>query len=421
MPVYSRSSVAARPWQEAAGLDAAVPSSATDRARVHDPMKHQTSICFVMEWHPDRATGGAEIQAWLLAQTLAQRGWRVHYVSEYDVLPEPGAVCRGVHLHGLKTRSVVKKAQLDVLRYPAFSRLLAEIDADVYYQRFAHPYTGMVSLFARSHHKRFVWASAHEMDFERNAFTTMLRRSTCSGLAKLGLLWISMLNDRLYDFGVRNADTVLVQADEHQRLLKTRFGKDSVVLRNGHAVPDRLGPKETPPIVLWLASLKRWKHPEVFVDLARRCQGLGCRFVLAGQTSDQACLADVLRQMEGLANVEYVGGVTFEESNDWIDRCSLFVNTSDQEGFPNTFIQAWLRGVPVVSLNVDPDDVLTREAIGLKSGTPENLSRDVSRLVEDAALRDAMGQRARSYAVAHHSIDAVADRFVKVIQPILDS
>src|SRR3989304_3298708 len=100
-------------------------------------------ICFVMEWHPDNVIGGSEIQAWLLAQTLAQRGWRVHYVSEYDVPPKPGTMDHGVHLHGIKIRRTLKMVQLDVLRYLSFSRLLKAIEAAVYYQRFAHPYPGM--------------------------------------------------------------------------------------------------------------------------------------------------------------------------------------------------------------------------------------------------------------------------------------
>ncbi len=419
MQVHSRSSVAARPWQEAAGLDAAASSSATDMPRVHDPMKHQRSICFVMEWHPDQATGGAEIQAWLLAQTLAQRGWRVHYVSEYDVLPEPGAVCRGVHLHGLKIRRAVKKAQLDVLRYPAFSRLLAEIDADVYYQRFAHPYTGMTALFAKSHHKRFVWASAHELDLRRDALSSAWSRRSCSPLTRLVLSWIGAMNDRLYRYGVCRADRVFVQAQEHQMLLKERFGRDSVVLKSGHTVPSRLASKDDPPVVLWLASLKRWKHPETFVELARRCQGLRCRFVLAGQAPDPQYTAEVLRQMEALANIQYIGGVTFEESNDWIDRSSVFVNTSDYEGFPNTFIQAWLRAVPVVSLHVDPDAVLSREGIGFRSDTLENLHRDIAGLISDPAQRETMGQRAKSYAMKDHSIESLTDRFLGAIQSIL--
>jgi hypothetical protein len=42
-------------------------------------------------------------------------------------------------------------------------------------------------------------------------------------------------------------------------------------------------------------------------------------------------------------NLEYVGPVSLEEVNVWLARSSIFVNTSlPRQGFPNTFIQAWL-------------------------------------------------------------------------------
>jgi glycosyltransferase involved in cell wall biosynthesis len=82
----------------------------------------------------------------------------------------------------------------------------------------------------------------------------------------------------------------------------------------------------------------------------------------------------------------------------------ILVNTSKQEGFSNTFIQAWMRKVPVVSLQVDPDSVLEKEGIGFCSGSFDQLVKDTQKLITDDKLRNEMGERARAYAIKNHSL-----------------
>jgi glycosyltransferase involved in cell wall biosynthesis len=63
-----------------------------------------------------------------------------------------------------------------------------------------------------------------------------------------------------------------------------------------------------------------------------------------------------------------------------------------------------MRAVPVVSLQVDPDDVLQREALGFRASSANGLADAVRRLLVTPGLRAEYGERARRYALGKHSL-----------------
>ena len=74
-----------------------------------------------------------------------------------------------------------------------------------------------------------------------------------------------------------------------------------------------------------------------------------------------------------------------------------------------------MRKVPVVSLKVNPDNVLNRSSTGFCSGTYERLREDVLRLIRDPNLRCKMGDRARSYAFDNHS-EKNAQKIIDILE-----
>jgi glycosyltransferase involved in cell wall biosynthesis len=213
--------------------------------------------------------------------------------------------------------------------------------------------------------------------------------------------------ERLFlDFGIRNATLVLAQTEyQRSRLAETFPDVPVQVLPNFHpAAPDCGRNGAVVKQVVWIANLKPLKNPGAFVRLARRfAHRSDVRFVIVGDTTDSDWTKQTLEDIAATPNIDYRGALSQSTVNSLLEHTDLLVNTSDHEGFSNTFIQAWMRRVPVVSLRVDPDRLLSRGGLGALAGDEETLYEQVAALLGDPDRCAAIGARARRYALEHHA------------------
>jgi glycosyltransferase involved in cell wall biosynthesis len=181
---------------------------------------------------------------------------------------------------------------------------------------------------------------------------------------------------------------------------------------SGHAIPARVTPVEeriAHPIVLWAGNLGANKRPERFIDLARLGQNTPLQFVMIGGHANLARSTALFTNIPN--NLKWPGKIPFDDALSHFDRAAFFVCTSAQEGFPNTFIQAWLRGVPVMSFGVDPDGVIARNGLGFVNSDPAKLIEQMLSLAADASRYRAMSASIRRFAEANHSVEAMCDHF----------
>jgi glycosyltransferase involved in cell wall biosynthesis len=194
----------------------------------------------------------------------------------------------------------------------------------------------------------------------------------------------------------------------------------TLLLKNYSRTADAIIPNFHPPAaesidksgsltVIWIANFKPWKQPEIFVRLANNLRAYSeVRFVMVGApaaaSGNEHWQPGLMHDIRNTPNLQHVGPKSHAEVNELLARAHVFVNTSTHEGFPNTFIQSWLRGVAIVSLHVDPDQILERAGVGIAAHSESGLAAAVRELIDNPSVRAAYAARGREHARAHHSL-----------------
>lgn len=166
--------------------------------------------------------------------------------------------------------------------------------------------------------------------------------------------------------------------------------------------------------ILWVGNGNKNKQPEVFIRLAKRLSRYKFKMILF--SPDQKKMdSHYSKLVSSLNNLEYIGYVPFNKIANYFANAYLLVNTSVMEGFPNIFLQAWQCSTPVISLNVNPDNVITKYSIGRVSCCFENMLKDVICLMENSKLREEMALNADQYINDNHSVEKIISNYQKLI------
>jgi len=360
-------------------------------------------ICFVAPniWpvfsrDPDNELiGGAEVQQSILARALVRAGYRVSMIS-VDFGQPQRVLLDGVMVH----KAYRPDAGLPVLRFihpriTALWRAMRAVDADVYYQRCSAMLTALVGVFCRRYGRHSIFASASDLDFAP------------------GRQPIRYLRDRwLFERGLALVDRIVVQNATQRRDCRANYGRESTQIPSCYELPAARA-AATGDCVLWVASMRErdYKRPELFLELARRLPRR--RFVMiggAGGDAGNACFERIRNEAAAIPNVEFAGFLPLARVEPYFDRARVLVNTSVHEGMPNTFLQAWARGVPTVAF-VDTGARLRGEPVYRVVEQVEEAAREVERLFTDEAYWARASTRCREYFGSTHSTSKVLERF----------
>ncbi|MGV7034254.1 glycosyltransferase family 4 protein [Methylobacterium symbioticum] len=338
-----------------------------------------------------RTSGGAEAQVAHLAAALAAQGHAVSLIYGDGHCARPpetraGVLCLDAAPAWRRPRSLA-----------AFWRVLRVQAPDVLYARLPSDFLALLGLAARSRPGgRFVYALAH--DLHTRGWTAYDHRRWFHGPA--------------HALGLRAAHRIAVQHAAQRDALAPALRRRAMLVPN-ILRSVRAGPRDLDAArhdIVWVAKIRPEKRLDRLLDLAEARPSLGIAVVGGYDPLMPPDLrAGLERRAAALPNLRMLGDMRAEAVLEVIGASRVLVNTSDAEGFPNTMLEAWSAGVPVVSLSVDPGGVIAREGLGLVSGGTDALARDAEALVRDAALNRRCGLRGLDYVRTRHARDVVCE------------
>jgi glycosyltransferase involved in cell wall biosynthesis len=124
----------------------------------------------------------------------------------------------------------------------------------------------------------------------------------------------------------------------------------------------------------------------------------------------QEYFASLKEAARALPNLELKGFVPLAETEQYFNGARVFLNTSEYEGFPNTFLQAWARGIPSVAF-IDTGSRRDGEPVYDSARDVGEASWKLERLMRDDIQWGLMSQRVQAHFRDNHSIDAIIARY----------
>lgn len=373
-------------------------------------MSKKIKICFLCEYAYSLLSGegdqvgGAELQMTILAKELAKRSYDVSFIT-FEHFINSNEKIEGINVYNLFDSKNSGYTYLNPKNLYKIFITLKKINPDIYIQRATTPLTGIISFFAKLTNKIFLYSVSSDKDVSEY----------------LSFKSLKDLKNIFFWFGIKNCNLVLCQTYHQKNLLNQALNKSAKVIKNIFQFTpiEQKCKNSSLIIILWVGRISKEKRPELFLNLADCFPDY--RFWMIGSPCPPHTeyYFEIKESAKKIKNLEFIGFVPHSKIFEYYEKSYLLINTSPNEGFPNTFLEAWSCGIPVVSLNFDPDEIICKYELGFHSMTFDDLVKHTSQLLKNKSLRKKMGIDARNYVLKEHNVSHIVDEYEKLFSDII--
>lgn len=304
-------------------------------------------VILVNDYYP-LIKGGAEYQTAMLASLFNQNGFQVIFISlgfdkDEKIIDDKGSV-----IYGLKTpKSIFHSISLYTFFVKKMVAIIEKEKPILVYQRVLNSFSSYIANTCAKHEIPYCLhiADNYSLNFEGN-WRAKIRKYLFKKLLKFKVHWICQTSFQVDQLKEWNKEATILP-----NLLPIESKTKNIL--QGHS--NR---------ILWVANIRPVKQLSAFLKLAKFFQNnQDFEFVVIGRKDNISHQEEVM--LSSLKNVIYKGELSEGEVLEEMVNSAALVNTSLSEGFSNTFIQAWSRGLPIFSLHTNPNNWLESYKVGL--------------------------------------------------------
>ena len=155
--------------------------------------------------------------------------------------------------------------------------------------------------------------------------------------------------------------------------------------------------------VLWIANLRKLKRAEWIIYAAELLPNVDFTMI-GGVAGDYQYYSNIEERAKHISNLHFLGQKSFWEVNDWVANSRVVCCTSEYEGFPNTFLQAWSQKKPVVS-TVDPSDMIVKNNLGFFVDSLDSFIKSIQILKDDNKIYSSLEENITVFFRKNYSTD----------------
>lgn len=341
--------------------------------------------------------GGAELMQVLIGKELSKRGYHVSFITFKDT-ETSYKIYDNITI--IQSYPSLKKISL-IRRFWIIWQCLKSSNANYYLHSSCFP--GITAIYCLIKRKKFVY----RVSSDRNVLLMGVGVKS-SLIAKIALY-----------IDIKLSNLIIVQNEYQKQILENKFKKKTLLIKNPIDITEYSPISDSNnDYILWVNTIRDIKQPWLFLDLTKSLPEL--KFVMIGGMDPNE--SDLYNRIEKAArlipNLKFLGFIPHHKIYKYYKNAIVVVNTSKTEGFPNVFLESWINCVPVISLNIDPDEVICKYNLGFHSNSFDELVTDIRLVANNPQLRELLGKNGRMYVKNEHDLKIIVNKYLVALDNI---